>query len=46
VKWRIEWLSRDAAREKLRGQENRELNFVYPELTCTLNAADTMMPKN
>jgi hypothetical protein len=30
---------------KLRGQENRELNFVYPELTYTINAADTMMPK-
>lgn len=36
----------EAAFYKLRGQENRELNFVYPELTCTLNAADTMMPKN
>ena len=31
---------------KLRGQENRELNFVYPELTYTVNVADTMMPKN
>lgn len=29
---------------KLRGQENRELNFVYPDLTYTINAADTMMP--
>jgi hypothetical protein len=31
---------------KLRGQENRELNFVYPELTYTVNVADTMMPKS
>ncbi len=31
---------------KLRGQENRELNFTYPELTYTINAADAMMPKN
>jgi len=31
---------------KLRGQENRELNFVYPELTYTINVADTLMPKN
>jgi hypothetical protein len=30
---------------KLRGQENRELNFVYPELTYTVNEADRMMPK-
>ena len=30
---------------KLRGQENRELNFIYPELTYTVNAADRMMPK-
>jgi hypothetical protein len=30
---------------KLRGQENRELNFVYPELTYTVNVADRMMPK-
>ena len=31
---------------KLRGQENRDLNFVYPDLTYTVNAADTMIPKN
>lgn len=29
---------------KLRGQENRSLDFVYPELTYTVNIADTMMP--
>lgn len=31
---------------KLRGQENRSLDFVYPELTYTLNVADMMVPKN
>lgn len=30
---------------KLRGQENRELDFVYPELTYTINEADRMTPK-
>ncbi|HEY8896554.1 MAG TPA: hypothetical protein VIM79_17130 [Niastella sp.] len=30
---------------KLRGQENRELNFVYPELSYTINVADRMRPK-
>lgn len=30
---------------KLRGQENRELDFVYPELSYTINEADRMMPK-
>lgn len=29
---------------KLRGQENRLLNFEYPELSYTLNVADTLMP--
>ncbi|PWV54332.1 2-oxoglutarate-Fe(II)-dependent oxygenase superfamily protein [Chitinophaga sp. S165] len=31
---------------KLRGEENRDMNFVYPDLTYTVNAADIMMPKN
>lgn len=31
---------------KLRGEENRNLNFVYPDLTYTVNAADIMRPKN
>ena len=31
---------------KLRGQENRSLNFVYPDLTYTVNIGDTMIPKN
>lgn len=31
---------------KLRGQENRSIDFVYPELGYTLNAADRMVPKN
>jgi hypothetical protein len=31
---------------KLRGQENRSLDFVYPDLTYTINFADTLMPKN
>jgi hypothetical protein len=31
---------------KLRGQENRALNFVYPELNYTINVADTMVPKS
>ena len=30
---------------KLRGQENRELNFIYPELYYTINEADRMMPR-
>lgn len=30
---------------KLRGEENRNLNFVYPDLTYTVNVADTMKPK-
>lgn len=30
---------------KLRGQENRSLDFVYPELTYTINAADMMPPE-
>lgn len=30
---------------KLRGEENRSLNFVYPELTYTVNVADTIMPE-
>lgn len=30
---------------KLRGEENRNLNFVYPELTYTVNVADTMLPE-
>lgn len=29
---------------KLRGQENRSLDFTYPELTYTLNPGDVMMP--
>lgn len=31
---------------KLRGQENRILNFVYPELSYTLSIADRLMPIN
>ncbi|BAV07976.1 hypothetical protein SAMN05421788_103319 [Filimonas lacunae] len=31
---------------KLRGQENRNVDFEYPELTYTINPADTMMPKS
>lgn len=31
---------------KLRGEENRNLNFVYPDLTYTVNVADTMKPKH
>lgn len=31
---------------KLRGQENRLLNFVYPELSYTLSIADRLMPVN
>lgn len=30
---------------KLRGEENRSLDFVYPELGYTVNAGDMMMPK-
>lgn len=29
---------------KLRGQENRIINFVYPELSYTLSVADRLMP--
>ena len=29
---------------KLRGEENRNLNFVYPDVTYTVNVGDTMMP--
>ena len=29
---------------KLRGQENRELNFAYPALNYTVNVADRMIP--
>ena len=35
----------ESAFYKLRGQENRELNFVYPELTYTVNVADMMRPE-
>ncbi|QIL42075.1 hypothetical protein G7074_24090 [Pedobacter sp. HDW13] len=31
---------------KLRGQENRLINFDYPELTYTLSIADRLMPIN
>lgn len=31
---------------KLRGEENRSLDFIYPELIYTVNAGDMMMPKN
>jgi hypothetical protein len=31
---------------KLRGQENRLINFVYPELSYTLSIADRLMPIN
>jgi hypothetical protein len=31
---------------QLRGQENRTVNFVYPNLTYTLSIADMMKPKN
>lgn len=31
---------------KLRGQENYNLNFVYPKLTYTLSMGDTLIPKN
>jgi hypothetical protein len=31
---------------KLRGQENRSMDFVYPELGYTLNVADLMRPKD
>ncbi|KAA2240268.1 alpha-ketoglutarate-dependent dioxygenase AlkB [Chitinophaga agrisoli] len=31
---------------KLRGEENRGVGFVYPELMYTVNAADMMMPEN
>ncbi|WP_212001191.1 alpha-ketoglutarate-dependent dioxygenase AlkB [Chitinophaga sp. HK235] len=31
---------------KLRGEENRNLNFVYPDLIYTVNAGDTMKPKH
>jgi len=31
---------------KLRGQENKSLDFVYPELTYTVSVADTLKPKN
>lgn len=31
---------------KLRGQENRSVDFVYPELTYTVNVADMMAPKD
>ena len=31
---------------KLRGQENRSVDFVYPDLTYTVNIADMMIPKN
>lgn len=31
---------------KLRGQENRSIDFVYPNLTYTLSLADRMVPKN
>jgi len=30
----------------LRGQENRSMNFVYPEINYTLSAADIMKPKD
>lgn len=30
---------------QLRGQENKNIDFVYPELTYTLSISDTMMPK-
>ncbi|MCS3799090.1 hypothetical protein [Niastella sp. OAS944] len=30
---------------KLRGQENRSMDFVYPELAYTLNVADRLMPE-
>lgn len=30
---------------KLRGQENKQLDFNYPELHYTLNKADTLLPK-
>jgi len=31
---------------QLRGQENRSLDFVYPDLAYTINVADTMLPTN
>lgn len=31
---------------KLRGEENRSLDFVYPELGYTVNVGDTMMPNS
>jgi hypothetical protein len=31
---------------KLRGEENRSLNFAYPALTYTVNVADTMIPEH
>lgn len=31
---------------RLRGQENRNLDFVYPALTYTINIADLMIPEN
>jgi len=30
---------------KLRGQENRSMDFEYPEISYTLSLSDTMMPK-
>jgi hypothetical protein len=45
---RLELANNDQEKEfyKLRGEENRNLNFVYPDLTYTVNVGDTMIPKN
>lgn len=42
-------LADDAQRKefyKLRGQENREMDFTYPDIVYTLSISDTMMPKD
>lgn len=31
---------------QLRGQENRNMDFVYPEIAYTLSVSDTMLPTN
>lgn len=42
-------LAEDAQRKefyKLRGQENREMDFAYPNVAYTLSISDTMIPKD